>query len=146
MNDQDRIEACQEIIDGFNAGDTKRFRTVLADNCFYDEVATQRGCRGADNIVEFWEGWRKAMSNINGTVTNTMTCGNNVVFEVNWKGTLDGEFTGPTGTIKPTGKTQMTRACLVFTTDGDNKIAECKHFFDMFGFMQQVGALPTTTT
>jgi predicted ester cyclase len=49
---------------------------------------------------------------------------------------------GPLGTIPPTGKRVEVKAVQVVKVRGD-KIAETRHYFDLMGLLQQVGAVPT---
>jgi predicted ester cyclase len=62
--------------------------------------------------------------------------------EITWQGTHNGPFTGPTGTLPPSGKHQTTPAAMIVKFQG-NKAKELHHYFDMMSFLQQIGAMTT---
>ena len=141
MAEPDLIAVARETIEGFNAGDEKRYRATLAPDVVYDEVGTQRRIEGADALAQCWEAWRKAMPDVKGTVTNAVASGDTVVLEITWAGTHTGPLVGPGGTLPASGKRQVTRAALVSMFRG-NKIRESHHYFDMMTLLQQLGAVP----
>lgn len=143
MADHDLIKVARENIDAFNAADWERWKAVLAPDAVYDEVGTQRRIQGADQIVEALQGWKQAMPDAKGTVTNAFASGNTVTLEVTWEGTHTGPLAGPGGTIPASGKRQVTRAVQVITYEGD-KAKEIRHYFDMMALLQQIGAMPQT--
>jgi predicted ester cyclase len=86
--------------------------------------------------------WKSTMTDSGVTVNSTLASGDVVVLEVTWQGTQNGAFTGPTGTIPPSGKRQTTRAAMIVQFQG-NKIREIRHYFDMMTFLTQIGAMAT---
>jgi steroid delta-isomerase-like uncharacterized protein len=140
MAEQDVIRAARGIVDAFNASDWERCKAAMTSDSVYDEVATSRTLRGVDEVIPVWQGWKEAMPDVKGTVTNACATGNTVVLEVTWKGTHTGPLQGPSGTVPATGKQQTTRAGWVMNFDG-GKIKESRHYFDMLSFMQQLGIL-----
>lgn len=140
MAEQDVIRAARGIVDAFNASDWERCKAAMTSDSVYDEVATSRTLRGVDEVIPVWQGWKEAMPDVKGTVTNACATGNTVVIEVTWKGTHTGPLQGPSGTVPATGKQQTTRAGWVMNFDG-GKIKESRHYFDMLSFMQQLGIL-----
>ena len=141
MSEQNLIGIARELIDAFNAGDGKRFKKHLAPGVVYDEVGTQRRIQGADAWVQTWEQWRSALPDVKGTITNAVASGNTVVQEITWQGTQSGPLQMPGGTIPPSGKRQITRASQVLVFEGD-RVKESRHYFDMLGLLQQIGAAP----
>ena len=101
--------------------------------------------QGAGNIIQCLQGWKAALPDVKGTVTNTYATGNTVVLAVTWKGTHTGPLEGPTGTVQATGKQVTTRASWVLNFDG-GKVKESRHYFDMLSFMQQLGLLSREAT
>ena len=140
MAEQDVIRAARGIVDAFNASDWERCKAAMTSDSVYDEVATSRTLRGVGEVIPVWQGWKEAMPDVKGTVTNACATGNTVVLEVTWKGTHTGPLQGPSGTVPATGKQQTTRAGWVMNFDG-GKIKESRHYFDMLSFMQQLGIL-----
>ena len=140
MAEQDVIRAARGIVDAFNASDWERCKAAMTSDSVYDEVSTSRTLRGVGEVIPVWQGWKEAMPDIKGTVTNACATGNTVVLEVTWKGTHTGPLQGPSGTVPATGKQQTTRAGWVMNFDGE-KLKESRHYFDMLSFMQQLGIL-----
>jgi len=141
MAEQDAIRIARENIDAFNAGDWQRVKATLAPDSVYDEVATQRRLQGADEIVQALQGWKQAMPDAMGTVTNAVASGNTVTQEITWEGTQSGPLVGPGGTIPASGKRQVTRAAWIAIVEG-GKIQESRQYFDMMALLQQLGAAP----
>jgi steroid delta-isomerase-like uncharacterized protein len=142
MAEQDLLRIAQENVDAFNAGDWDRMRATLAPDSVYEEFATQRRIEGADKVTEANQGWKTAFPDAKGTVTSAMATGNMVVQEITWAGTNTGPMEGPAGTMPATGKPVEVRAVMISTFAGD-KIKEARHYFDLMGMMQQLGAVPT---
>ena len=140
MGDQDLIKIAKEAVESFNKADWDRSMTVLGGSV-YNEVGTGRQLRGKAEILPALQGWRKAMPDVKGTVTNSFASGSKAILEVTWEGTQTGPMDGPGGTLPPSGKRQTTRAAWIFEFDGD-KIKESRQYFDMMSFMQQIGAMP----
>jgi steroid delta-isomerase-like uncharacterized protein len=139
MGEQDLIKIAREAVESFNKDDLNRTSALLGTGV-YNEVGTGRKLRGQAEILPALQGWRKAMPDVKGTVTNAVASGNTAVLEVTWEGTQTGPLDGPGGTLPPSGKRQTTPAAWVFEFDGDN-IKESRQYFDMMSFMQQIGAL-----
>ena len=140
MGDQDLIKLAREAIETFNKADWDGSMALLGAS-LYNEVGTGRQLRGKAEILPALQGWRKAMPDVKGTVTNAFASGNKAVLEVTWEGTQTGPLDGPAGTLPASGKRQTTPAAWVFEFDGD-KIKESRQYFDMMSFMQQIGAMP----
>jgi steroid delta-isomerase-like uncharacterized protein len=141
MAEQDAIRIARENLEAFNAADWERLKATLAPDSIYDEVATQRRLQGADEIVQAFKGWKQAMPDAKGTVTNAAASGNTVTQEITWEGTQTGPLVGPGGTIPPSGKRQVTRAAWIATIEG-GKIQESRQYFDMMALLQQLDAAP----
>ena len=140
MGEQDLAKVAKEAVEAFNRADWDRTSALLGGST-YDEVGTGRQLRGEAEIRPALKGWRSAMPDVKGTVTNAIASGNKAVIEVTWEGTQTGPMEGPGATVPASGKRQTTRAAWVFDFDGD-KIKESRQYFDMMSFMQQIGAMP----
>jgi steroid delta-isomerase-like uncharacterized protein len=144
MAEQKLVTIARQMIDAFNAGDRERFKKHVTAEAVYDEVGTQRQLHGAEAWVQAWEEWRRALPDVKGTINNVVAAGNTVVLEITWDGTHSGALNLPGNTIPPSGKRQITRATQVLIFDGE-KVKECRHYFDMLGLLQQIGAAPRLT-
>jgi steroid delta-isomerase-like uncharacterized protein len=140
VGEHNHIKVAKEAVDAFNKGDWDRSMSVLGGS-LYNEVGTGRQLRGEADILAALKGWRTAMPDVEGTVTNAFESGNKAVLEITWKGTQSGPLEGPSGTLPPSGKHQTTPAAWVFEFDGD-RVKESRQYFDMMSFMQQLGAVP----
>ena len=141
MSEQDLKQIARGFIEAFNRSDWDGCKKTLTSNSVYDEVGTSRRIQGVNEIISSLQGWKEAMPDVKGTVTNNIVSGNTAVLEVTWQGTHTGPLQTPSGTIEATGKQQTTRASFVMNFDGE-KIEESKHYFDMLSFMQQLDILP----
>ena len=141
MGEQDVIRLARDAVDAFNESDWDRSRAQLTANTVYNELGTQRSLKGSDEIIKALQGWKQAMPDVKGTVTNSVASGNTVTLEVTWRGTHTGPLESPAGTIPASGKSQTTRAAWILDYDGD-KVKESRHYFDMVTFLTQIGAMP----
>jgi steroid delta-isomerase-like uncharacterized protein len=141
MAKQDLIQTARDMIGAFSSGDWDRMRQLMTADCVYREVGTQQTLQNPDQIIGAMAGWKQAMPDIKGTVTNAFASGNQVVLEVSWEGTHTGPLVGPAGTIPASGKVQVTLAAWIADFEG-GKVKETRHYFDMLSFLQQVGAVP----
>ncbi len=133
------LRIAREGVEAFSAGDWQRLRAILAPDAVYFEPATQRRVQGVDQIVEANEGWRRAFPDARGTVTKALASGDTVVLEITWEGTQTGPVQTPGGSIPPSGKQVTLPAVQVITVQGD-RLKENRHYFDMLGLLQQIGA------
>jgi steroid delta-isomerase-like uncharacterized protein len=141
MTGQDLIQAARGVVEAFNASDWDSCKAAMTSDSVYDEVGTSRRLQGVGDIILCWQGWKRAMPDVKGTVTNACATGDTVVIEVTWKGTHTGPLQGPRGTVPATGKQQTTRSSWIMNFDG-GKIKESRNYFDMLSFLQQLGVLP----
>ena len=135
----DLTKLAREAVEAFNVSDWARAKALMTDDSLYDEVGTQRRIQGAEEVIAAQQGWKQAMPDVKGTVTNAIASGNTVVLEVTWEGTHTGPFEGPTGSIPPSGKRQVTPSAWILNFEGD-KVKDSHHYFDMVTFLRQIGA------
>ena len=109
MGEQENIKLAKEAVEAFNQADWGRSMALLGGG-LYNEVGTGRQLRGEAEILPALQGWREAMPDVKGTVTNAFASGNKAVLEITWEGTQTGPLDGPGGTLPPSGKRQTTPA------------------------------------
>ena len=135
------VDVASETIECFNAGDFDRLRSLLADDSYEEEHATQRRLEGADAQVEAGRGWKEAFPDGRGTVERAYVDGNTVTLELTWEGTQSGPMLTPDGKeLPPSNRRGTVRACQVMEIE-DGKIIATRHYFDLMTLLQQVGAL-----
>ena len=137
---QASLDAASGLIQAYNAADWNRLEALLTTDSLYDEVGSGRQAHGRSEVAELFKGWKQAMPDSEGTVTNALDAGDTAVLEVTWDGTFTGPWSTPQGEVQPTGKHQTSRACLVLRFDGDT-IKESHQYFDSMSLMQQLGVL-----
>ena len=141
MSEQDLIQTGRNLIEAFNRSDWEGCKATLTTNSVYDEVGTSRRVEGVNEIISSLQGWKEAMPDVKGTVTNSFASGDSANLEVTWQGTHTGPLQTPSGVIEATGKQQTTRGNFVMNFE-DGKIKESRNYFDMLSFMQQLDVLP----
>jgi steroid delta-isomerase-like uncharacterized protein len=90
-----------------------------------------------DGFKRTWATFRAVFPDFNVTVDDAIAEGDTVVVRITNRGTQQGEFWG----IAPTYR-EVTFASIVIFRIADGKIAERWGVLDMFGFLQQLGAIP----
>ena len=134
------VDVARGFVHAHSQANWDRVGELLAPDSIYEEFGTGRRTEGAE-ITELLKGWKRAMPDTEGTVTNAIDGGDTVVLEVTWTGTLTGPWATPTGEVEPTGKYQTTRGCMVLTFEG-KRISRVRQYFDTMDLMQQLGLLP----
>ena len=137
----DLTAIAREAIEAFNASDWERTKAIMTPDYLYNEVGTQRSIQGPEAVVSALQGWKEAMPDATGTVTNAFASGNTVTLEITWEATHTGPLEGPMGTIPASGKLQVTPAAWILTFEGE-KIKESHHYFDMLALLAQIGVIP----
>ena len=90
MGEQDVIRLARNAVGAFNENDWDGFKSQLTANTVYKELGTQRSLKGPDEIVEAFKGWKQAMPDVKGNVTNSFASDNTVTLEITWNGTQTG--------------------------------------------------------
>ncbi len=137
----DLASIAREAVEAFNASDWDRSKAIVTPDYVLNELGTQRRIEGPDAAIESMQGWKEAMPDVVGTVTNTLVSGNTVTLQITWEGTQTGPLEGPMGTIPASGKRQVTPAAWILTFEGE-RIKESHHYFDMVTVLTQIGAMP----
>src|SRR5437867_2904007 len=133
MSGKEPAKIAREFVNAFNTANWTTLKGFLTPDAIYSEVGTQRKIQGPDQIVKTFQDWKRTMTDAKGTVTNALDSDVYGILEINWQGTQDGPFNGPSGTIPPSGKRQTTPAALIVKLKGD-KVQEIHHYFDMLSF------------
>ena len=138
---QSAEDVARESIECFNASDFDRLRSLLADDSYEEEVATQRRLEGADAQVDVARGWKQAFPDGRGTVTGAYADGNAVAIELTWEGTQSGPMQTPDGQEFPPSNRRATVKAVQVMEIEDGKIKTLRHYFDLMTLLQQIGAM-----
>jgi steroid delta-isomerase-like uncharacterized protein len=135
------VDVARKSVECFNEGDFDRLRSLLADNSYEDELATQRHLEGADAQVDAARSWKEAFPDGHGTVSGAYVDGNTVTLELTWEGTQSGAMRSPDGQeLPPSNRHVAIKACEVMEIE-KGKIRATRHYFDLMTLMQQTGAM-----
>jgi steroid delta-isomerase-like uncharacterized protein len=136
------IDQIQKHLKALSDGDWDEYREGLAENVVYEEVPTKQRLEGIEKFVASVRRWKKAFPDLSGKVLDYVISGDKAMVEVEWTGIHQGELEAPFGILPPTNRQARTRAVLSLTFV-DGKIAESRHYFDLFTLMGQLGLAPT---
>lgn len=135
------LDLIKKHLNALQEGNWDDFRASLAGNAIYEEVATQQRFEGGDKFVAAVQRWKKGFPDLRGTVIDSVFSGDKGMVEVEWTGTHNGVLESPFGTIRPTNRQVLNRGVLSLRFV-DGKIAESRHYFDLYGLMGQLGLAP----
>lgn len=121
----------------YNQKDWDRVKESLAPTIVYDEVGTHRKVTGANEVIDAWKGWARAIPDSQATIHSAVESGNTVTIELTWKGTHTGPLQTPTGEIPASGKHIEMRACQVVEV-ADGKTSSIRQYFDIGTLLQQI--------
>jgi steroid delta-isomerase-like uncharacterized protein len=134
-------DVARESIECYNAGDFDRLRSLLADDFYEEELATQRRLEGADARIEAAQSWKRAFPDERGTITGVYTSGSTVAIELTWVGRQSGPMATPDGQELPPSNKGMTVKSVEVIEIEDDKIKALRHYFDLMTILQQIGAM-----
>ena len=138
---QDAIALARASVEAFSAGDWGWLRAHSAPDMLYEETGTGQRIQGADAVLAYVQAWKQAMPDAKGTITGAIGSGDQVALEIVWDGHQTGPLPTPIGVLPPSGKRAASQAVQIITLEGD-KVKRVRHYLDLLGFLQQVGALP----
>lgn len=135
---QDNGTLAREIYAAFSKGD---YDTVLAHtNEDVVAVLTPFGqtFNGKEGFMQFMQGFKGAMPDIEIVVTNQIVTDNTVTTEFIAKGTNTGPLQTPAGPIPPTGKVAEWPVCEVWEVR-DGKLSALRNYQDIATMLRQLG-------
>jgi steroid delta-isomerase-like uncharacterized protein len=134
-------DVARESVECYSAGDFDRLRSLLADDFYEEELATQRRLEGADARVETVQGWKQSFPDEQGTITGVYTSGNTVAMEITWEGTHSGPMATPDGQELPPSNRPFTVKSVQVIEVEDGKMKALRTYFDLMTLLQQIGAM-----
>lgn len=139
LSPQALLGVAKSCIQAYNNKDWVKAKATITPDFDYDEVASGRRIKGADEALEAWKGWAQAFPDSKATFQGThVSEDGTVTLELTWKGTHQGVLHTPKGPIAATGKRIEIRACAVFEVTGERARSQ-RHYFDMATMFQQLG-------
>jgi len=141
MAKRDYRAIADALLGDLNRHDLKAYvRHYSADATHWDP--TEPGLTRAENFEESLGAYLRAFPDLHCELTNVI--GDDEYFAYEWvgRGTHTGPLASPQGEIPPTGRRIEVRACSVIRLNAQGLIAEEREYWDMAGFMQQLGLMP----
>jgi len=124
-------------IEAYNERDLEAEADVLATGLVVHVSAAPGPMEGLEAWRQFSGSFAEAFPDLRLTVEDIAAEGDTVAARVSFRGTHGGEFQG----IPPTGK-QVAFSSMEFNRVRDGKVEEHWVELDLFGLMQQLGAIP----
>ncbi len=125
-----------EMFAAFGRGDRDAFVASLAPNAVYEETSDMAPITGRSAFGAYASAWMDCSSNRRLTPTKILHSGDEVVVELRYEGTHDGDDIYG---VKATGKQMRFDAALKLWFEGD-RIQRLKAFYNPLQLMQQIGA------
>jgi hypothetical protein len=122
----------------YDSHDEQQLHDVLADDAVL--VSPEGVFDGRSSIVDYMMAWARAFGG-GYTVENVTSEDHTVVLEMTWRGAHTGVYSTPAGDIPATNRSVEARTSHTVVVDGD-AVAQVRMYFDVFGFMSQLGLLP----
>ena len=143
---QSAEDVARESVECYNAGDFDRLRSLLADDFYEEELATQRRLEGADARVEAAQRWKQAFPDEHGTITGAYPS------ETRWRSRSPGRARRAARWRRPTGRScrrrdkRFTVKSVQVIEIEDGMIKVLRHYFDLMTLLQQIGAMDQAET
>ena len=116
--------------------------TFFAEECEVFDIpsgVTSRGPDGYKQLILFFE---EGFPDSGMEITNLFATEDQAVVEFIGRGTNTGPLHMPTGDVPPTGRAVEMRFCDVYRIR-NGKIVNYRSYYDVFGFLQQLGLIPS---
>jgi predicted ester cyclase len=110
-----------------------------SDVIFHSPPGTPPGWESMKQVVT---AFRSAFPDARLIVEDQIAERDRTVTRLTITGTHRGSFRSRLGTLMPTGKPIRVQVVDIFRHDANGKLAECWSGFDVFGMLQQLGAIP----
>mmetsp|Transcript_5941 Transcript_5941/g.7707 ORF Transcript_5941/g.7707 Transcript_5941/m.7707 type:complete len:143 (+) Transcript_5941:738-1166(+) len=135
-----------EIYSNFTTSNPQKmmeeYRKVISKDFVYDEAGTGMVYNTHDDFFNAFKGWKNGFSDAKFTLHRTTRNGNIVFHELTCTGTHDGLFPMPGYETTASGNVVANRCVMILEFNKDGKVKKCTLYFDNFGMMKAIGALP----
>jgi len=114
----------------------------FAEDCEVVDVPSDMTSRGPDGYKQVILFFEEGFPDSGIEITNLFASEDQVVVEFIGRGTNTGPLHMPTGDVPPTGRAVELRFCDVYRVS-NGKIVSYRSYYDVFGFLQQLGLIPS---
>lgn len=141
MSEQNKALIRRAVEDIWNGGNYAAFEDLVSPDFRIYGSTADKDLRGRDAAIAYFQGVRAAFPDLHFEIDDLIAEGDRVVTRWSASGTHLGDFQG----IPPTG-----RRIKISGTDVDRiangRVVECWPQLDELGLLQQLGAVPETTS
>jgi steroid delta-isomerase-like uncharacterized protein len=138
---QDDIAVVRSLFERFNEGDLDGAAALVTDDFELLDVADGRTFNGRVGLREWLGMFRTALPDARAEIVNVLAEGGRVASQHIGRGTHDGPFVSPAGTIPPTGR-PVELLIGEFYELRDGRIARMTAYYDTAAMMRQLGLMP----
>lgn len=124
--------------EAYDSHDEQRLQQVVAADATL--ISPEGVFEGRSAIVDYMMAWARAFGG-GYSIEHVTAAGENVVLEMTWRGQHSGVYSTPGGDIPATNRPVEARTSHTVVVDGDQATA-VRMYFDVFGFMSQLGLIP----
>ena len=135
------VDLVRQVFDAFNDGDLQRAVSSVSPTCEITDVAAGQSYRGPEGFRQWLGMFATAFSDGRAELTEVISDGSRVAVEYVGRGTNDGPFTTPGGTIPATGRSVELRFAEVVEVNGA-AITAVRVYYDGASLLRQLGLLP----
>lgn len=132
----------RSIYDSFNKGNLEGIFAILDPAMQLIDVGLGRTFHGRDGFLEWLDPWEKGAPDGKAFLKSLIHQGDLVAVEHSHRGTHTGPFATPMGVIPASGRAMEVQFCEVFELK-NGMIAVWRNYWDLWGFLQQLGVSPT---
>lgn len=136
MSIDDTIRRSYEAI---SRGDAAGYAAAFAKGATLVDPLFPDGLRGREAIQAATEAMLKTFPDLSATLRSIVDSGNRAAVEATYRGTNDGPLAMPGGELPPTGQEVTIELCEIFEVGDDGLILHDRSYFDVAGFLQQLG-------
>lgn len=139
--EQDNIAVVRALFDAFDRGDLERASATVSEDFQLVDVATGQTFSGPAGAREWLQTFRTAMPDAGTEIVSVLADGPRVATEHIGRGTHNGRFVTPAGTIPATGRRVELRIAELYELR-DGKITRLLAYYDSGTLLRQLGLLP----
>jgi predicted ester cyclase len=138
--EQNKVNYRRFIEEVWNKGNLDAVEEIASPGIiFHSPPGTPPGWEGMKQLVA---SFRAAFPDVCLTIEDQIAERDRTVARLTITGTHGGPFRSHLKTLMPTGKRISIQVIDIFHHDANGKLAECWSGFDVFGMLQQLGAIP----
>ena len=137
MNTQQNVDRIRALYEAVNSKDLETIAGFGAPESEWLDVPFNFLSTGVNAIIDPWKSWFNIFPDATCEVRSLTALGDHVVAQGIGRGTHNGVFNSPAGTIEPTGRKMQVYFCDVYQLK-DGKIVRADSYFDFYGLHKQL--------